>query len=150
MMGVIKAKNSAGEWVNVASAEATTIHNELMGIFKMETVEYGWGEHKQSLDLSTYVGANDNFIIILELSSSKNDGTSNYFLWHKEDGLDHALPFRASGANSTSLTNGIFAEVSGSDVSVSYDETAQTLSLIDDTYKWIYSFTILYAGVKEA
>lgn len=148
MMGVIKAKNSAGEWVNVANAEAT-ITNEFVGDLRMETVEYGWGQHKQSLDLSPYVGANDNFIIILELSSSKNDGTTGCYLWHKEDGLDHVLPQR-NNSSSTSLTNGIFAEVSGSDVSVSYDETTQTFSLIDDTYKWIYSFTILYAGVKEA
>ncbi len=148
-MGVIKAKNSAGEWVNVASAEATTITNELMGDLRMETVEYGWGQHKQSLDLSPYIGAADNFIIILAVSQYQNDGIKNCFLWHKEDGLDHAIPQR-SNSSSTSLTNGIFAEVSGADISVSYDETTQIFTLTDDTYKWIYSFTILYAGVKEA
>lgn len=147
-MATIKVKNSAGEWETVASAEATTITNEIMGIFKMETVEYSYGEHKQSLDLSEYVGANDNFIIILELSGSKNDGTKSYFLWHKEDG-GNLIPAQ-SYPTGTSLTNGIFRPVAGTDVSVSYDEATQIFTLTDDTYKWIYSFTILYAGIKEA
>lgn len=144
-MATMKVKNGNGEWVN---AEVTTITNEIMGVFKMETVEYGWGEHKQSLDLSEYVGANDNFIIILALSDSQNDGTKSYFLWHKEDG-GNLIP-SSSSPTSTSLTNGVFRPVAGTNVSVSYDEATQIFTLTDDTYKWIYSFTILYAGIKEA
>lgn len=146
-MAVIKAKNTAGEWVNVASAEATTITNEIMGELRMKTVDLGYGKHKQSLDLSEYVGANDNFIIILALSSSQNDGNKSYFLWHKEDG-GNLIPSLGS-PTSTSLTNGIFRPVAGNNVTISYDENTQTLTVTDDTYKWIYSFTILYAGVKE-
>lgn len=147
-MATIKVKNAAGEWETVASAEATTITNEIMGVFKMETVGYSWGQHKQSLDLSPYVGVNDNFIIILAISQDKNDGNTSYFLWHKEDG-GNLIPAQ-SYPTSTSLTNGIFRPVAGTNVSVSYDEATQIFTLTDDTYKWIYSFTILYAGIKEA
>ena len=59
-MSVIKAKNSAGEWVNVASAEATTITNELAGIMK---VAYINSADQVSYDLSEYVQPNDNFIL---------------------------------------------------------------------------------------
>ena len=60
-MGVIKAKNSNGEWVNVA--EATTITNELVGDLQVVYEGYGYGNRKNYIDLSKYVGVGNDFII---------------------------------------------------------------------------------------
>lgn len=60
-MATIKVKNSAGEWETVASAEATTITNELTGEFKMAFIEDE--ADTVSYDLSAYIQPNENFIL---------------------------------------------------------------------------------------
>lgn len=152
-MGVIKAKNSAGEWVNVASAEATTIHNELMGDLKMATEEFTWGNRSNSIDLSKYVGADNDFFLILALHSYGTASLSqtSVFAWHRtNNATTGSLLLDTVGRTQTSLTDGIFATSAGSNVTFTYDENTQIFTLNDDTYKYIYEFTILYAGVKEA
>ena len=66
-MGVIKAKNSAGEWVNVASAEATTIHNELIGDLKMAVVT---AKDAYTFDLSQYVEPDSNFLFFFKSTTN--------------------------------------------------------------------------------
>lgn len=144
-MATLKAKNNTGEWETVADVSAVT--TEIIGDLKMEIGDIG-GEVKSYIDLSKYVGPNDNFVLILAIAENKSGASPAYFIWHKADGgnLTPHKPYPTS----VSLTNGIFKYTAGNDVPVSYDENTQIFTLNDDTYKYIRSFTILYAGVKEA
>lgn len=68
-MGVIKAKNSAGEWVNVASAEATTITNEIVGELKTAVIT---AKDAYTFDLSDYVAPGDNFIFFFKSTTNSS------------------------------------------------------------------------------
>lgn len=81
-MGVIKAKNSAGEWVNVASAEATTIHNELIGDLKSVVVK---AKDAYTFDLSAYIQPESKFLFFFKstTNSSTQYGGGEMFVLEK-------------------------------------------------------------------
>lgn len=145
-MALMKVKNGAGEWVGVADSN-------LMGDFKMATEEFTYGNRSNSIDLSKYVGADNDFFLILALHTS---GTASLtqttvFAWHRtNNATEGSLLPETAGRTQTNLTDGIFAPSSGVNVIFTYDENTQIFTLTDDTYKYIYEFTILYAGLKEA
>ena len=141
-MATMKVKNAAGEWVDVSTSK-------LFGELKTDTVEWGYGKHQKYIDLSQYVGYGDDFIIVLGVSTYQDDGTVNHFGWQKSSGLDHLLPFDSS-LDGTKIIGNIFREKAGSNVTISYDEDTRIFTLTDDTYEWIYEYTILYSGLKEA
>ena len=146
-MGVIKAKNSAGEWVNVASAEATTIHNELTGDLKSVNIEVPYGTESNTLDLSKYVNGSDDFFIIVGVTTTRNQGTEQLFAWWREDGKTRTLVSQLAYGQHANL-NGIFPVTTA--LSFSYDEATGILTMNDDTYHYIENALLFYTGVKEA
>lgn len=148
-MAILKAKNNTGEWETVADVSTVEVTKQLVGELKTGGEAWGWGNHKKSINLSEYVGKDEDFIIILSLSQYQNDGGVSYHAWQKSSGLDHLLPFNATNGG-LKLMDGIFKERTGSNTTFTYDNDTQTLTMTDDTYPWIYGYHILYAGVKEA
>lgn len=147
-MAVIKAKNTAGEWVNVASAEATTITNDIMGTFNSVNISVPYGTETNTLDLSEYINPGNDFFIILGVTSSRNQGTEQLFAWWKKDGKVRTI----RGAMTTGLHasfNDIFPKYSGT-LPLSYDDATGILTMDDDTYKYIENAVLFYAGIKEA
>lgn len=159
MMGVIKAKNSAGEWVNVASAEATTIHNELTGELKTAVIQYTSNE--LSYDLSPYVKANESFILFFVCEYDivggrpTNTGANYvYALNHIGDnvyigGLNH------SGSNwrVDDIGDVITQDMTNWEEYFTWDEANRVLTFVRPMYSYNSmgdKALLLYTGVKEA
>lgn len=147
-MAVMKTKNSNGEWVVTAAVEKASITDHLLGELKMATKSFSIDHLMSSINLSEYVGVDDDFILILGISAEKT-GEVNYFAWHRGSNSANLIPHRSSPVG-TNLMNGVFATVSGINVTCAYEKNIRIFMLNDDTYKYIHSFTILYAGIKEA
>lgn len=151
-MGVIKAKNSAGEWVSVASAEATTIHNELIGDLKVAYEVYTYGNRKNYIDLSKYVGVGNDFIIFPSIAVHANDGAATRYYWRKSLGGTKLFP---QGTPATSKIGAdalgdLFDITTPENISIEFDENTRILTLTDDTYHYFRDWVIIYAGIKEA
>ena len=84
-MAILKAKNTSGEWVNIANAEATTITNELVGDIKVITVK---AKDQYTYDLSEYVGSNSNFLFFFKstTNSSVSAAGGELFVLDKTEG----------------------------------------------------------------
>ena len=150
-MGVIKAKNSAGEWVNVASAEATTITNELTGELKIASKEIAYADQKNSIDLSEYISGNEEFMIYFATATSKSQSNSEPHIWLKSEGTGVIRNLgNLQALYSEAVFNTLFPKDTSAGFTISYDEDTKVLTIVDDTYYYITSFTLLYTGVKEA
>lgn len=66
-MATLKAKNAAGEWVEVSSAEATTITNEIVGELKTAVIK---AKDAYTFDLSDYVSPEDNFLLFFKSTTN--------------------------------------------------------------------------------
>ena len=147
-MAVMKTKNSNGEWIVTAAVEKASITDHLLGELKMATKSFPIDNRIGSINLSEYVGVDDDFILILGISADKT-GEVNYFAWHRGSNSANLIPHKELPVG-TNLINGVFQTISGINVPCSYEKNIRIFMLNDDTYKYINSFTILYAGIKEA
>lgn len=147
-MGVMKVKNSNGEWVNVA--EATT--NELVGDLKVVFEGYAYGNRKNYIDLSKYVDVGNDFIILPSIAERANEGAATRFYWRKSLGSTKLFPqgTPATSAISADALGDLFNITTTLNISIEFDENTRILTLTDDTYHYFRSWVIIYAGVKEA
>lgn len=148
-MATIKVKNAAGEWETVASAEATTITNELTGILNAVDIAVPYGSETNTLDLSQYVSAGDDFFIIFGVTTTKNQGTENVFAWWKKDGKLRTVRGTLTSTTHASL-NAVFPTYTGGSIPIFYDEATGIFSMNDDTYKFIENALLFYTEIKEA
>ena len=147
-MAVMKTKNSNGEWIVTAAVEKASITDHLLGELKMVTKDFDISHRIGSINLSEYVGVNDDFILILGIGANTT-GETEYFAWHRGSNSDKLIPHNGTPAG-TNLMNGVFQSVSGINVTCAYEKNIRIFMLNDDTYKYIHSFTIICAGIKEA
>lgn len=68
-MGIIKAKNNNGEWVNVASAEATSITNEFIGDLKSVVIK---AKDAYTFDLSAYIQPESKFLFFFKSTTNSS------------------------------------------------------------------------------
>jgi hypothetical protein len=68
-MGIIKAKNNNGEWVNVASADSVTITNEVMGDLKSVVVK---AKDAYTFDLSAYIQPESKFLFFFKSTTNSS------------------------------------------------------------------------------
>lgn len=145
-MAMIRAKDSNGTWMPVATATSLTIDNGPRGEFKSVNIEVPYGTETNTLNLSGYVTGSNDFFIILGVTTSKN-GSEELFAWWRSEGktrkIVNTLPY-GQHAN----LNGIFPV--NTSVEFSYDEATGILTLSDDTYKFIENALLFYVDVKEA
>ena len=158
-MAVIKAKNTAGEWVNVASAEATTITNEIMGTLKTAVIPYT--TDTLSYDLSPYVKENDEFILFFVCEFDVNAGNATSTGANKIYSFNHIGGVASVGALNSSAN---WRVKSLSDVLSSFNADKQAKYFTWDEATRVLTFIrplnnyssmgdkalLLYCDVKEA
>lgn len=152
-MASMKVKNSAGEWVNVANAENTTINvtNELAGIMKIAYIQR---VDQVSYDLSEYVQPNDNFILFFVCGHTDTGSTSDpvsAFL-HLDDIREVTNVTTKSTFYSLSDIHDVF-EVSDDSELYTYTEDTAIFKYNRPTsdYSSVGDKAILfYTGIKEA
>lgn len=158
-MAVIKAKNTAGEWVNVASADATTITNEIIGMLKTAVIPYT--TDTLSYDLSPYVKENDEFILFFVCEFDVNTenatptGANNIYGFNHIGGvasvgvLDSSANWRVESLNDVlgSFNANIQAKY------FTWDEATRVLTFIRPLHNHSSmgdKALLLYTGIKEA
>lgn len=151
-MGIIKTKNSNGEWVNVASAEATTITNELIGDLRVEKIQpfphSTITKNDSAFDLSPYIGENDNFMIFFTTNSGVGGSGCIPLVYIKSDGKLRRLHDKNT-LQMYSL-NDLF--ILSSQCEVSYDASTRIFDVVmqepsDEVYMNAWLF---YPAIKEA
>ena len=144
-MATMKAKNSAGEWVEVTSAG-------LMGELKVAYEKYTYGNRKNYINLSKYVDVGNDFIILPSIAERADEGADSRYYWRKSLGSTKLFP---QGSPPDSLIGAdalgdLFNINTTLNISIEFDENTRILTLIDDTYHYFRDWVIIYAGIKEA
>ena len=144
-MATMKAKNSAGEWVDIGLAG-------LMGDFKVVYEKYTYGNRKNYIDLSKYIGVGNDFIILPSIAERADEGAASRYYWRKSLGDNRLFP---QGNPPSSLVGAdalgdLFNINTTLNISIEFDENTRILTLTDDTYYYFRDWVIIYGGIKEA
>lgn len=151
-MGVIKAKNSAGEWVSVAGTQSTEITNFLgnldSAIVKIKTNAYAY-------DLSQYIKSDDNFLLFFKCTTNSSISASGGGLFILEKVGDSV---RKAQWNDNVSDMGWFNNANELGLSTLFKDgwlfdgtwDNDTCTLTFPTYGASSCAILLYAKVKEA
>lgn len=149
MMGIIKAKNTAGEWVNVSTAEMIMKDKDLNMVQIQPFPNSPITSNRSAFDLSPYVNPTDNFILFFTTGSGVGGGNSCIpLVYIKSDGQLRRLHDNVT-AQMPSLNN-LFPL--SNQCKVSYDEETRIFDVVMqessdqvNNYAWLF-----YPAIKEA
>ena len=144
-MATMKAKNSAGEWVDVGLAEMVSdMKIAFIKPFNNTTAT----SNNNAYDLSPYVKGTDNFILFFCTSQgSTMSGGSKVHVWIRSDGQ---LRVEHTKTSNQLLTLDDVFEKSGN-FDYTFDEETHIFSItITKSEKECYPAVLFYIGAKEA
>lgn len=144
-MATMKAKNSAGEWVDIGLAEMVSdMKIAFIEPFNNTTAT----TNKNAYDLSPYVKGTDNFILFFCTSQgSTTPGSSLVHVWIRSDGQLRVEHTKTS--NQLLTLDDVFQKSSQFDYT--FDEETHIFSItITEPSNECFPAVLFYIGTKEA